>query len=120
MKKLLSLLLALMLLCTAAAAEGLSAGAWQLPEDTAITEEAQTAFDKAMEKLVGVSYTPLALPGTQLVSGMNYCILCRAVVVYPDAQPYYALVYVYADLEGSAQLTQVVPLDIAALAEALG
>ncbi len=120
MKKLFALLIALMLLCTAAAAENLSTGSWQLPGDTAITEEAQAAFDKAMEKLVVVSYTPVALLGTQLVAGMNYCILCQAVVVYPDAQPYYALVYLYADLEGNAQITQIVPLDITALAEALG
>jgi hypothetical protein len=62
-----------------------------MTEDAVLTEEAQSAFDKAMEGLVGVNYTPLALLGTQLVSGTNYSFLCEAAVVYPDAQPYYAV-----------------------------
>ena len=92
-------------------------GGWTLPGDTALTDEARDAFDKAMDGLVGVNYTPLALLGTQLVSGTNYCLLCEATVVYPGAQPYYALVYVYADLQGGAGILNTVPLDIAELAQ---
>ena len=82
-------------------------GAWETPEDTALTEEAKAAFDKAMEGLVGVDYEPLALVGTQVVSGMNYCILCKATPVYPDAESYEALVTVYADLNGNAEVTDI-------------
>jgi len=92
-------------------------GSWALTEDAALTAEAQSAFDKAMDGLVGVNYTPLALLGTQLVSGTNYCILCEAAVVYPDAQPYYALVYIYADLQGQASVTNIAALDLGRIAE---
>ena len=42
--------------------------------------------------------------------------LCRAAVVYPGAQPYYAVVTVYEDLQGGAELQSITPLDLAALA----
>jgi predicted small lipoprotein YifL len=130
-RKYISLLLALMLVLALAAcgdapaaeesapAENAPAqvGGWTIPEDAAVSEEARAAFDKALEGLTGVSYQPVALVGTQLVSGTNYCILCEARVVYPDAVPYYALVYVYADLQGGAKILNIVILDIGDIAE---
>lgn len=92
-------------------------GGWTLTEDGALTSEAQSAFDKAMEGLVGVNYTPVALLGTQLVSGTNYCILCEAAVVYPDAQPYYAVVTVYQDLQGKAEVRNIVAMDLGKIEE---
>ena len=44
---------------------------------------------------------------SQVVAGMNYCLLCRLTVVYPDAQPTYALVYVYQNIEGACELARV-------------
>ncbi len=92
-------------------------GGWTLTEDGALTEEAQSAFDKAMEGLVGVNYTPLALLGTQIVSGTNYCFLCEATVVYPGAQPYYSVVTVYQDLQGAAEVRNIAALDLGRIAE---
>lgn len=96
-------------------AAGKLLGGWTLAEDLTLTEAAQSAFDKATEGLLGVNYTPLALLGTQLVSGTNYCILCRAAVVYPGAEPYYAVVSVHEDLQGEAELLHIAPLDLAEL-----
>ena len=123
MKKLIALTLVVMMLASLAAcarqqAPAAVVGGWTPAEGAEMTEEAQAAFDKAMEGLVGVNYTPLALLGTQLVAGTNYCLLCEAAVVYPGAEPYYALVYVYADLQGGAAIRDIVPLDIAALSQA--
>lgn len=67
---------------------------WNLPETIEMTEEATAVFEKAMKGLVGVNYKPQGLLGEK--DGV-YCILCRATVVYPDAKPYYALVYVNED-----------------------
>lgn len=67
---------------------------WNLPETIEMTEEARTVFDKAMEGLTGVSYEPQGYLGEK--DGV-YCILCRATVIYPNARPYYALVYVSED-----------------------
>ena len=58
---------------------------------TEITEDVQALFDKAMEELTGVDYTPVAVLGK---SDSTVCILCKATVVYPGAEPYNALVYV--------------------------
>ena len=64
---------------------------WTLPETIELTEEVREIFSNAMNGLVGVDYEPLGFMGEK--DGV-YCILCRAAVVYPDAKPYYSLVYV--------------------------
>jgi hypothetical protein len=97
--------------------EAQTVGGWTLTEDAAVSGEAQGAFDKALDGLVGVSYQPVALLGTQLVSGTNYCFLCEAAVVYPDAQPYYAIVTVYENLQGEAEIRSIVTLDLGKIAE---
>ena len=122
MKKITAVFLtALMLFALAACgqqkAQTETVGGWKLTEDAALTQASQEAFDKAMEGFVGVDYTPLALLGTQLVSGTNYCFLCEATVVYPDAQPYYAIVSVYEDLQGQAEIRNIVALDLGKIEE---
>lgn len=66
-----------------------------------------------------MAYEPVAYLGIQVVAGMNHCYLCRATVVYPDAQPSWKLVYVYEPLEGVAEITRIADLDLAALATPL-
>lgn len=99
-----------------AAGAGLGSGAsgllggWTASESTRMSEELTAAFGKAMEGLTGVGYEPVACLAQQVVSGTNYAILCKAQVVYPDAQPYYALVYLYQDLQGNAELLKIAGL----------
>ena len=119
MKKLFALLLALMMLlalsaCGQAKTDKTPAvvGGWTVTEGAALSDEAKAALDKALEGLTGVSYEPVALLGTQVVSGTNYCILCQVTPVVPDAKPAWALVYVYADLEGNAEIMNVYELYI--------
>lgn len=64
---------------------------WNLPETIEMTDEVTAIYGKAMEGLTGVNYEPLGYLGEK--DGV-YCVLCRATVVYPNAKPYYALVYV--------------------------
>ena len=82
-------------------------GGWAPAEDITVTTEAQEAFDQATEKLLGVDYEAVALLATQVVAGTNYCILARGTAVSPDAAPAYYYVYVYRDLEGSAELLDI-------------
>ena len=101
MKKIISLLLVALMLAlglscafateadSPAATESPNAG-WTLPEATDLTDEVSAAFAKAIEGLMGVNYYPLAFLGEK--EGVR-CVLCRATVVYPGAEPYYALVY---------------------------
>lgn len=127
MKKLFALMLTMLMvlaLCAcgqskapAAEKEPAVVGGWTISEDAALTDEARAAFEKAMEGFTGVGYEPVALIGTQVVSGTNYCILCEARVIVPDAAPYYALVYVYADLKGGAEILNIAALDLGDIAE---
>lgn len=89
-------------------------GGWQATTDTAIDEDAQAAFDAAMEGLLGVEYEPVDLLATQVVAGTNYCFLCRSTVVVPDAVPGYALVYVYRDLSGKAEILDIQDIEFGA------
>lgn len=122
MKKTLAALLTLMLLLVsmnAFAAEPVLGG-WTLNniEPMKLTKEVTDALTKATENLEGALYEPVALLGSQVVSGMNYCILCKITPVVPDAVFGYSLVYIYADLEGNAKITNTVDLNIADLSEA--
>ena len=85
---------------------GLSGG-WEVKEDTAVTEEAQKVFDSAMPDHDRVKYDAVALLGTQVVAGTNYCFLIRTVMDEPDAQPSYQIVYIYQDLDGNVQVLEV-------------
>ncbi len=80
-------------------------GGWTEAESPALTDEAKTALAKACETLTGVEYTPVALLSTQLVSGMNYRILCESRATVPNAASEYVILTVYADLQGNAQIT---------------
>ena len=115
MKKSVALMLAAMLLISSAAFAETLAGGWAVAEKTEITEDLQAVFDKAMEKLMGVSYEPVAYLGSQVVAGLNHCFLCKATVIYPNAAPAYKLVYIYQDLEGNAEILNIADLDIAQL-----
>jgi hypothetical protein len=64
---------------------------WNLPKTIEMPDEVTSVFEKAMDGLTGVGYEPIGYLGEK--DGV-YCVLCRAAVIYPDAKPYYALVYV--------------------------
>lgn len=116
MKKLIAVLAALLMLVSAATAEdGLLSGGWTPSADPAVTEELQAVFDKGIESLVGVGYTPVAYLGSQVVAGTNHVFLCQTTVVYPGAQPYYTIVYLYEDLQGNVTILNIAELDVGAL-----
>ena len=130
MKKAIALLLALLLLFALAACEKPADGAeetgktgeetgetaktaaWELTQNGELTKDAQSAFDKAMQGLTGVNYTPLVLLAVRETGKTEYCLLCEARVVYPGAQPYYAFVTVVGD-----EIARIVALDIGEIAE---
>ncbi len=85
-------------------------GGWRETEDKAVTEETKAAFDKAMEGLLGVDYSPVAVIATQTVNGTNRAYLAEATVVYPGAETEYVIVTVHAGLDGSAELLDVFSL----------
>lgn len=64
-----------------------------------ISKEAFDAFDEAMEGLLGVDYTPVAV-AQQVVAGMNYSFFCNAKVVYPEAPNQAAIINIFKPLGG--------------------
>ena len=87
--------------------EGIIAGAWEEAGSPVIPSDVMKAFEKAMDGLVGANYTPVAYLGSQIVSGHNYMLLCRVAPVTADPVETYAIVSIYEDTEGNAQMTNV-------------
>ena len=85
-----------------------ASGGWYQPGTPALDSTLRDVFDKGMEGLVGVSYTPVALLSAQVVAMMNYCFLCEATTVVPGAETDWALVYLFEDTAGNVELTNVV------------
>ena len=90
-------------------------GGWEMADHDAeeLPEDAQTAFDKAKEKLTDGEYTPVSLLATQLVAGTNYCILCQVAPKDASSGQKWTLVYIYADLQGNAEIMNTYDLYIA-------
>ena len=91
------------------------AGGWAIkaPENESgspLPEEAQRAFTQALEDTI-LPLSPIALLGTQTVSGTNYRVLCQ------DESALY-VADVYAPLEGSALLLRADWLNLPAYVEA--
>ena len=80
-------------------------GGWEMAEHEAgeLPEDAQKAFDTAKDKLTDGEYTPVSLLATQVVAGTNYCILCQVDPGDSSGQKW-TLVYIYADLQGNAEI----------------
>ena len=115
MKKLIAVFLSVLLVlgCVVTASADAMAGGWNFPEDHTMTEDAQKAFEKAMEGFAGVGYTPVALLATQVVAGTNYCLLVRGTTVTAAPTSFYALMYIYAGFDGTAQILAIRNLNVA-------
>ena len=79
-------------------------GTWSESKDAAVSEALESAIKKANSVLAGGQYEPVALLGTQLVAGTNYCALCELTATVPDAQPQYVIATIYEDLNGNAEI----------------
>lgn len=82
-------------------------GGYTDSDSPVITDEFKKVFEKATETLAGVDYVPYAYLESQVVAGTNHLVLCKATPTVPDAATTYALVTVYEDLEGNAEITEV-------------
>ena len=82
-------------------------GGWTTPESCAVTSDSKAALEKATEQMTGGTYKPVALLGSQVVAGTNYRLLCEFTPATKDAVASYAIVTVYEDLEGNAEITEI-------------
>ena len=118
MKKVLALILALMLGISLAACgkdksdekvsdSDVITGGWTEPESTEVTDEVKNLLNKATAQLAGGTYEPVAYIGSQVVAGTNHRILCKFTPATKDPKTTYAIVTVYEDLEGNAEIIEI-------------
>ena len=89
-------------------ADDIIVGGWTRADSPVITDDFKKVFEKATETLTGVDYTPVAYLASQVVAGTNHRVLCKAEVVVPDAEPTYAILQIYEDLQGNAEVTDII------------
>lgn len=77
-----------------------------------LSQEDNAVFEKAMEGLVGVGYTPVATLATQVVAGTNYAFLAVGTTVTAEPVSHLYIVKVYNDLQGNAQVSNICGLDL--------
>ena len=80
----------------------ISTDSWEIPQINKVSVEHKKFFEDAVSKLDGYFYEPVALLGTQMVSGTNYCFLCKPTVTANNAMGSYVYTYIYVDLQGNA------------------
>ncbi len=88
-------------------------GGWKVEtvsDAVTLPGEALAAFEKAVEEYGDLTLSPLGLLATQVVSGMNYKILCIGVDADGNAGLY--VTTIYADTQGNAQITEIEQMDI--------
>lgn len=93
------------------------AGGWAINTtcgNVIIPDEAREALSLAASELLGAEYAPIAYLGSQVVAGTNYAFLCKVTTVTPDPLTKLAVVVVYKDLDGAAEITDVNDVDITA------
>ena len=90
-----------------------TAGGWTIPEGygTTFTDDEQDIFNRAMQGLVGVSYHPVTVIATQVVSGTNRAYLCRGTLVTPGGGECWYVVTVYESLQGDVEILDIKELD---------
>ena len=91
-------------------------GVWYANMDhpTEIPQDVLDAFHAATESTTGYVYKPIALLGSQVVAGMNYCLLCETTLAVPDAQPCFALVYFCDGVNGEKEVLKVDEIEFCA------
>ena len=122
MKKLLAFIIALMLSVTLVSCDDdkkeedvssseANVGGWMEPESTDVSKEVKNLLNKATANLAGGTYEPVAYIGSQVVAGTNHRILCKYTPATKDPKSTYAIVTVYEDLEGNAEIIEILNSD---------
>ena len=72
-----------------------------------ITDEIRELIEKATADLVGADYEAVAYIGKQIVNGTNHRILCKITPVTQNPVAKYAVVTIYEDLQGNAEIKEI-------------
>lgn len=78
-------------------------GGWEIADNAAVDEDLKNLFDNAMADR-GIKAEAVALLGTQIVAGRNYCFLAKVKDEPKEGASAWMLMYVYQDLQGHVKL----------------
>ena len=94
-------------------------GSWmsQAKENAAPVPEDVKA---ALAEIEGVSYSPIAVLGTQVVAGTNYRILCYGTLATAVPVTNLYVIDVYSKLDGTAEITSIKDFDLPAYVSVTG
>lgn len=81
-------------------------GGWREVNSLTLDKETKAAFDTAVKYTEYEKYSPIALLGQQVVSGMNYQILVRT-NQSNEKTPKYLILQIYQPLSNTAEITEV-------------
>ena len=81
-------------------------GGFRLPDTPEVPDNVKESLLKANEEIAGADYEPLACVGEQIVSGMNYRLLCKVVSASSAASLRYAIVTLYVNVKGEAHIIE--------------
>ena len=92
-------------------------GGFSPAESPTVTDQVKALVEKASANLTGASFVPVAYVESQVVAGKNHVVLCKAVPSVPNAAATYALVTIYEDPDGNAEITNILDSKATAPAE---
>lgn len=93
-------------------------GGWivEIPEEDKqsmkLDENTQKVFDKATEKLTGMSYYPLSVLGKQIVAGTNYAVIAYGTPSTKDPVNGVYILTLYKDLTGNCEMISSSSIDL--------
>jgi len=89
-------------------------GGWENAADPTITEDIKKVLSKATATLAGESYEPVAYIASQVVSGKNHAILCKATPSTKGLsnEAKYVVLIIYENLEGKCEITKTTDVEI--------
>jgi len=72
-----------------------------------LNEDDEDLFDAVVGGLTGVNYVPLGVK-KQVVSGENYCFICKGTVIVEEPYIKFTQIYIYKPLTGKPHITDMV------------
>ena len=93
--------------------EGLMGG-WQDNGEleNVLHDKTNTMFNRALNGITGVAYTPVCVLGTQVVAGTNYAVLAVGKSVTAQPIPHLYVINIYEDLQGNATVNNICGIDL--------
>ena len=84
-------------------------GGWNIDEMKGINlpQKVQSAFTAVTGELVGADYMPVLYVGSQVVNGMNYCVLALQTIITANPEKRLVKMVINVDTNGVATLVSV-------------